>query len=131
MSQENVELVREMFEPFSRGDFSGWTRIPDDFELVTSPEVPEAGTYRGQAATRWMLEGVEFFEGRTIEAAEILDAGGDKVLAEILIRGRPRGSQTAVEGHWWIVMTLRGGEVARIEVFPKRAQALEAAGLPE
>jgi ketosteroid isomerase-like protein len=32
---------------------------------------------------------------------------------------------------WWVVMTLRGGELARAEVFPERAEALEAAGLSE
>jgi ketosteroid isomerase-like protein len=75
-----------------------------------------------------MTAWVESFEGHTIEAAEIIDAG-DQVLVAILQRGRPRGSQTVVEGRWWVVMTLRGGEIARAEVFPERAQALEAAGL--
>ena len=73
---------------------------------------------------------MESFEGLTIETTEIVDAG-DKVVVAIVQRGRPRGSQTAVEGRWWVVMTLRGGEAARAEAFPERAQALEAAGLRE
>jgi hypothetical protein len=56
---------------------------------------------------------------------------GDKVFVAILERGRPRGSQADVEGRWWVVMTLGGGELARAEVFPERAQALEAARLRE
>ena len=78
-----------------------------------------------------MTAWVNSFEGHTIEATEIIDAGGDKVFVAILQRGRPRGSQTVVEGRWWVVMTLRGGELARTEVFPERAQALKAAGLSD
>jgi ketosteroid isomerase-like protein len=129
MAQENVEIVEAMFEPLARGDFSAWADFPDDFEFVASPELPDAGTYRGAEASRWMTAWVESFEGHTIEATEI-DAG-DNVFVAILQRGRPRGSQAVVEGRWWVVMTLGGGELARAEVFPERAQALEAAGLPE
>ena len=131
MSEENVEIVRAMYEPFARGDFSAWADLPEDFVFVASPELPDAGTYHGDAAVRWMTAWVESFEGHKIEATEIIDAGGDKVLVAIVQRGRPRGSQTVVEGHWWVVMTLPGGELARAEVFPERAQALEAAGLEE
>ncbi len=130
MSQENMEIVRTAFEQFACGDFSAWADFPDDFEFVTSPELPDAGTYRGEAALRWLTAWVESFEELTVEATEISDAG-DKVVVAILQRGRPRESETVVEGRWWQVVTLRGGEVARIESFPERAQALEAAGLSE
>jgi ketosteroid isomerase-like protein len=44
MSQENVELVRALFEPLARGDFSRWfDQVADDFVLVTSPDLPEGG----------------------------------------------------------------------------------------
>jgi 3',5'-cyclic AMP phosphodiesterase CpdA len=129
MSEENVAAVRAVYEEFARGDFGAWAELPDDFVFVASPELPDAGTYRGDAAVRWMTAWVESFEGHTIEATEIIDAGRDKVFVAILQRGRPRGSQTEVEGRWWVVMTLRGGEFVRTEVFPERAQALEAAGL--
>ena len=130
MSQENVEIAREMHEQFARGDFSWFANLSDDFVFVASPEVPDAGTYRGAAATRWATAWVESFEGHTIEATEIIDAG-DKVFVAILQRGRPRGSQTVVEGRWWSVLTFREGVPTRGEVFPERAQALEAAGLSE
>jgi ketosteroid isomerase-like protein len=130
MSQENVETVRAAFERYARGDFSSWADFPDDFEFVTSPELPDADTYRGESARRWLTAWVESFEQLTVEATETIDAG-DKVVVAILQRGRPRGSQTVVEGRWWQVLTLRGGEVARIESFPQRAQALKAAGLRE
>ena len=130
MSQENVEIVRAMFEQFARGDFSALGDLPDDFEFVASRDLPDAGTYRGELAIRWMTAWVQSFEGHTIRATEIIDAG-DKVLVAIFQRGRPRGSQTVVEGSGWVALSFRGGEIARAEGFPDRAEALEAAGLRE
>ena len=53
MSEENVEIVRAAFEQFSRGDFSAYANLLDEFELVLAPEMPDAGTYRGAAARQW------------------------------------------------------------------------------
>ena len=131
MSQENVEAVRAIFEPLARGDFTRWfDEVTDDFVFVTSPDIPDAGTYRGEAARDWVMTWVESFEGHTMEASDFID-GGDKVFFAILQRGRPHGSEVPVEGRWWIVMTLREGAVARSEAFDERDQALEAAGLRE
>ena len=46
MSQENVDAVRTLHDQFARGDFSALADTADDFEFVTSPEMPDAGTYR-------------------------------------------------------------------------------------
>jgi ketosteroid isomerase-like protein len=47
MSQENVEVVRAMFDLLARGDFSHWfDEVTDDFVFVTSPDVPDAGRPR-------------------------------------------------------------------------------------
>jgi ketosteroid isomerase-like protein len=62
MSQENVEAVRAAYERYTRGDFSTWADLRDDFEFVTSSEMPHAGAYRGAEARRWMAAWVESFE---------------------------------------------------------------------
>jgi ketosteroid isomerase-like protein len=114
------------------GDFGRWFALTtDDFEFVTSPDIPDAGTYYGEEARRWITAWVRSFEGHTMEATEIIDAGGDNVFAGFLQRGHPRGSQSTVEGRWWLVVTFRQDAMARIEVFADRAEALEAAGLRE
>ena len=130
MSEENVEIVRSQFEEMARGDFRGLADVADDFEFVTSPEVPDAGTYRGEAAVGWVTAWVESFDQLTIEGTEFIDAG-DQVIVALHQRGRPRGSQTVVEGRWWQVSTLREGTLTRVQVFPSRVEALEAAGLRE
>ena len=128
MSQENVEAVRAIFEPLARGDFTRWfDEVTDDFVFVTSPDIPDAGTYRGEAARDWVMTWVESFEGHTMEASDFID-GGDKVFFAILQRGRPHGSEVPVEGRWWLVMTLREGTAARAEAFDERDQALKPPG---
>ena len=128
MSEENVEALRAAFERYAHGDFSPIGALGDDFELVISPDAPDAGTYRGEAARRWLRAWVESFEEMRIEATEILDSG-DKVFLGMTQRGRPPGSAASVEGQWWQVSTFQEGEIVRAEMFPERAQALEAAGL--
>ncbi len=131
MSKENVATVRAFYERAARGDFGGWDELDlaDDFEFVTSPELPDAGSYRGEAARRWSDAWVDSFEGLTMEATEIIDAG-DQVVVGIHQRGRVPGSQAEVEGRWWQVATFRDGQMIRAELFPERAEALEKAGLP-
>ncbi|MEK6272937.1 MAG: nuclear transport factor 2 family protein [Actinomycetota bacterium] len=56
---------------------------------------------------------------------------GDQIAVFVLTRLRPTGSSAVVEnriGHLW---TMREGKATRLQVFPKREEALEAAGLRE
>jgi ketosteroid isomerase-like protein len=131
MSEANVETVRAIFGLTAKGDFSRWLdEVTDDFVFVTSRDIPDAGTYRGEEARQWVTAWVASFEGHTIEATDIADAD-DRVLFRIVQRGRPRGSDVAVEGQWWVVNTFRDGAIARTEVFVERDEALEAAGMSE
>ena len=124
-------MMRAILDRTAQGDFSRWLDdVTHDFVFVTSPDVPDAGTYRGEAAREWVTVWVESFVGHTIEGSDFIDAG-DKVFYEIIQRGRPPGSKVAVEGRWWAVNTIREGAIARLEIFDERADALEAAGLSE
>ncbi len=129
MSEAHVEAVQARYAEFARGDFTRLMDLPDNYEFVASADLPDAGNYTGEDARRWIRAWVESFDGLTIEATELIDAG-DRVLAAITQRGRPRGSLTMVEGRWYTVDTFRDGESIRTEAFAERAEALEAAGLP-
>jgi ketosteroid isomerase-like protein len=130
MSEENVAIARALHERAAHGDFSDFSDWAEDFEFVTSPELPDAGIYRGEKARAWIASWVDSFDGLTIEATEILDAG-DKVVAGIHQRGTMRDSETMVEGRWWQVLTFSEGLIVRSELYPEREEALEAAGLSE
>ena len=127
---ESLDLVRSIYEQTAAGDLSAVERFPYDFEFVTSPELPDAGTYRGDAAKAFIRTWVESFEGYTLQATEMIEAR-DKVFVGILQRGRPSGANAFVEGRWWQVVTVPQGEVSRIETFADRRLAVEAAGLEE
>ena len=70
---------------------------------------------------------VESFEGLTIEATEIIDAG-DKVYAAVVQRGRVRGSRTEVENHSWMVDSFSDGVVVRTETFPEPSRPSKPPG---
>ena len=131
MSAEAMEAVREAFEAFARGDFSAVAELPDEFELVLAPEMPDAGTYRGEEARRWIVAWVDSFERLTQELVKLIDVGEDRVLAEFIQRGWAAGSDVPVELPTWSLSTLREGNFVRNELFTNRAQAIEAAGLSE
>jgi ketosteroid isomerase-like protein len=130
MSQENMEAARELFEQWRRGDFSGIDALPDDFEVVTAREMPDSGTYRGEAARRWLKAWVDSFDSLTIELVELTDVD-DRVLAEFVQHGVPRGGSTAVDVRSWSLSTRRDGRAARLALFLSRDEALEAAGVSE
>jgi hypothetical protein len=60
-----MDLSRVLFEQFSRGDFSVVADLPDEFELVLAPEMPDAGSYRGAAARDWLAGWVDSFDRLT------------------------------------------------------------------
>ncbi len=130
MSQENVELLRALYDQFGRGDFSASADLPDEFKLVLAREMPDAGTYRGEEARRWLRAWVDSFDRLTLEAIDFIDAG-DQVVTEMVQRGQPAGGAGVVELRTWTVSTFRDRLPERWELFLSREEALEAAGLQE
>ena len=53
MSQENIEILRAVYEAISRGDWDAALRdAGPDFEFYRRDQNPIAGTYRGRDAVR-------------------------------------------------------------------------------
>ena len=132
MSQENVEVVRSVYERWSQGDFRGGLDVLDPLVLfVLPPEFPDAGTYLGLERLAGYKRGLlEPWTRFTIEAEEIADAG-DSVVAAVLQRGVGDGSGAATEFRYFQAWSFRGRKVIRLENFRERAEALEAVGLSE
>jgi ketosteroid isomerase-like protein len=66
-----------------------------------------------------------------MDAAELVDADDDRVVAVIRQRGRLRGTGSWVELRFGIVCTLAEGMIQRMEAFTTPDEALEAVGLRE
>jgi len=132
MSQENVEIVRRVYDALNREDLDAVFRSADpDFE-VTFKEGPRAGTHRGREALQgvaddlragfasWIFEPMDFFES------------GDQVVVVVNNRLRPKGG-TAGEFAYRnaSVFTFRNGAVLSVVGYPTPDDALEAVGLRE
>jgi len=83
MSQENVEIVREIYEAWLNGDFrAGADLLDQNVMFVVSPDFPEFGVFVGPEGVRqFMKRFLEQWKRLTIEAKH-LQAFGDTVLAE-------------------------------------------------
>jgi ketosteroid isomerase-like protein len=132
MSQADIETLRVGYEAVSRGDWDAATRFAHpEFELHPADRVVNPGTYRGPEEVRRFFEDVfEPFEEVVVEP-EVFFERGDQIVVFIFTRLRPTGSSAVVEnriGHLW---TMREGKVTRLELFPRREDALDAVGLQE
>ena len=137
MSEEAVERIRRGYEAFNRGDLAGaakdfdpnieW-RIP--FQL---PDSPPDETYRGrEGVIRFWETWRAAFDDFRVELEEIIDAG-DQVIVFAGVRGRGAGSGADVKSPSFPQVWTMGvdGRPMRVEMYPSRAEALEAVGLSE
>ena len=134
MSQENVEVVRRVFEAFSRdGLDAAFEHLHPDFEYDLSAAIgPYAGIYSGREAVRGMFE--DFFaawEYMHVEPEELVEVGEDRVLTLLQARARGKGSGIEIEARSTAIWTVRDGQVVRGAVYNDRAEALKATGLSE
>jgi ketosteroid isomerase-like protein len=131
MSQENVEIVRSVYEALNRGDWEAVFRnAHPDVEFTTERD-PTAGTYRGQeAAKRHFQDLLGPFDVWTIEPEEFFEAG-DHVVVFVKTRSRPTGASVDMEVRNGALWTIRGGTIRSLKTFAVREEALEAVGLSE
>jgi ketosteroid isomerase-like protein len=131
MSQENVELMREVFDAFNRRDLDGVLALMDDGVEANSRLAPMEGGYRGhEGIRRWWENLLDVFPDFTIEVVEMRDLR--KVTIGVLRnRGHGGGSDTPIEEMLWLVASWRRGRCASWSACQTEAEALEAAGLSE
>jgi len=134
MSQENVEVVRDQFAATNERDFPrAMSYYAEDVELVVDPAAfLERGTFKGRDAVgQWFANWFTTFEpGYHFDIEEARDLG-DVVFLIASHHGRGRTSGVEVHGQTGYLYRLRGGKIVRVELYPGRAEALEAAGLRE
>jgi ketosteroid isomerase-like protein len=131
---ENLDLVRDQFGATNEGDFARvMTYWADDIELVVPTDAfLDGGAFKGKDAVgRFFAEWFRSFErGYQFNVEEARDFGGE-VLVVARHDGRGRASGAAVGTQMAYLYRIWDGKITRIEVFPDRAAALEAAGLSE
>lgn len=126
MSEENVEVVRRIYEAWLRGD-SARDLIDADVEYVNPPDAVEGGTRRGRRAFAGIRDA---YDDVRVEPERFIDAGPDVVVIA-RITGKGRGSGVDIDWRQGYVWTVRDGKAVRFRWFTKPEQALEAAGLSD
>ncbi len=131
MSQENVEIVRSLFEALNRRDWDGvLRRAAANFEYDQTRAIGmDRGTF---SAAQWRRLAEEFFAGwdsLIYKPDEFIEAG-EHVVTPFTnhLRGRD-GIEVKARGVW--VWTCSDGFVTRITLYQERQEALEAVGLSE
>lgn len=129
MAADDVELLREVYEEWGRGDFSraifaeGITSHAQGF---VDMDGGQDGLEQVLAAQReWLRQWERPF---AVEADEFFEAG-ELVVVLIRWRGRGKGSGADVEAEGAHVWELRDGKAVRWDVYRDREEALDAAGL--
>src|SRR3954465_11704645 len=111
MAQENVEVVRGMYEAFNRGDVeSAWDSSHPDAELHQPSEIPDSDSYYGREewARGFYLWFSEFDQPR-FEPQEATEAG-DFVIMRVLVSGRGKSSGIDSTAEYFDAWTLRDGK---------------------
>ncbi len=143
MSQENVEMVRGLWEPFKGVDNTAidWDgeAIREMTERFFSPEVelrwsrsgPETRVYRGRdGVIQAFREWVEPFSEYYSEPLDFIEVG-DRVVIPQRQWGIGSTSGIRVEIEVTYVYEVRDNLIARVDEYDTLEAALEAAGLKE
>jgi ketosteroid isomerase-like protein len=136
MSQENVEIVRRVYDAAARRDTPAVLALYDSQVELDPSRLQFAGLAGGDGGVYHGHEGLRRFFREWHEAwkaieysfDELIDAGGEHVISVVTRQARGRASGAEVERPFALVWTLRAGKVARVVWFLSRSEALEALG---
>ena len=133
MSQQNLELVRSVYEGWASNDPRTFELLDPAIEVHPDPRSAWPGIeaeYRGHDGVRRYLASIyDAFDEYRAEAQKLLEAG-DCVVTLAIERGRGKQSGAPVQiRHTAHVWTIRDGMAVRLEVNWDRDDALRALGL--
>jgi ketosteroid isomerase-like protein len=130
MSETNVAVVRRMLEAFIRNDLETTLACLDPDIEWDGTNLPDGKIARGldavlDHAARW----ADMWEGWEVELEDVIDAGGDKVIAFIRERGRSKAGLDMDEQHSELYI-VRAGRIIYRKGFSDPHEALVEADLP-
>jgi ketosteroid isomerase-like protein len=134
MSEENVELVRQVYEAYNRDDLQ-WVldRCAPDVELRPNAGLADLDeVYRGHEGVRaWYRAWREAWDFLSYRVERIEGLDDRRVLVLVMVSGKGRDSGVVVEDRRGHLCEFEAGLCTRWQSFATWDQALEAAGLSE
>jgi ketosteroid isomerase-like protein len=139
MSEENVEIVRQVLDAFQegleRGDLGAafdTAMVAADAEWIPGRGFPGPRGYRGREGFIEFMRGwTEDFEGWSNQVERLIDAGNDRVVGVFRQSATGKESGVPVEVRLATIYELEGGQIVRMRIYLDPTEALEAAGLSE
>jgi ketosteroid isomerase-like protein len=125
MSEENVELVRRIYDAWEREE-SARPFLSEDVEYVNPDYAVEPGTRYGRDSFGLVTETIKDFR---VTIDDILDTGGDDVVVLVHYAALGRGSGIRLSGEQGYVWTVKDGLAVRFRWFSSHREALEAVGI--
>jgi ketosteroid isomerase-like protein len=132
MASSNLDLVRSIFAPWERGDWSSAEWAYPEIELVI-PDGPDPGSWKGLAGMAQGTKGLlGAWEDLRVVAEEYRELDGERVL--VLIHNSGRGKTSGLEiGQMYAkgaaVFQVSDGKVTKLVVYWNRERALADLGL--
>jgi ketosteroid isomerase-like protein len=132
MSQENLQVTRDGYDAFNRGDVEAIVATLDpSIEWWPATDEPMTHPYRGHDGYRTLVAEIrEYVPDLQLEAEEVF-AVGDRVVGCLRFWGRGRDSGAPVEIRETHVSLFRDGKIIEVREYREKAEALEAVGLSE
>jgi uncharacterized protein len=130
--REDVELVKSAFETWNRGEIDAFVDYTsEDVAWLEVSGRPEGGATErlGRERLRQGLKSLfDAWESYYVYVQRIEEAG-DRVLAIVREVGRGRASGVEIDGRWGYLITVKNGEMVRVEAYRDPDVALRMAGL--
>jgi ketosteroid isomerase-like protein len=134
VSERNVEIVRESFEAFGRGDFNAaFASYDPAVEWQTADDEPDSRVYRGLPELRGFVAHLadpwtDRF-GPAIQFEDFIDCGDWVVVPwSAVLHGHGSGIEMPVSETYAVLV--EDGRIRRVEEYRTVEEALEAAGRP-
>jgi ketosteroid isomerase-like protein len=132
MSEENVEVLRLVYDEWAKGNMgAGLDLLDPQIVYINRPGLFVTGTCYGlPEMQRWMRGFLKEWNDYEAHATEFIPCGDTVVVAFRQVATGP-GSGIPTEMSAFAVWTFRADKVIRLEKMADRREALEAAGLSE
>ncbi len=127
MATDNVQITRDAYAMFMKGDLEGLGEyLAEDVEWETPDTLPTGGVTRGRDAVLGTFARLpQLWSEFTVQPEEYIDAG-----EHVIVRGvqRMAGAGGRTESRYLHLLTLHNGKVVRGEFIGDSAKALQALG---
>jgi hypothetical protein len=118
--QDNIRIVKDMYEAFMRNDIAGVINRMDEninFRIPGPPEVPTAGNYRGRKDMHGFFEKLaNTLEFTRFEPREYV-AQGDRVVVLGFYEAKAKPTGKTMKSDWVMAWTVRNGKAVDFQEY--------------